>query len=195
VLAIAVAGSMGVEVGYLPGLAMRRIAELYPGEGKTDARDAFVIADAARTLPHTLRRVGPDEETVTALGVLAGYDADLAADLKWLYTRAGCPTCKSSGTRYPSTRSAGHIAEYLVEARPPRPTLTEVWFSPLRCRRHLRRRSPPVRDHPSVAGRGRHHGRPARQRQGREGASAITADSALGAVHRMEWIWAPLTYR
>jgi hypothetical protein len=24
---------MGVEVGYLSGLAMRRIAELYPGEG------------------------------------------------------------------------------------------------------------------------------------------------------------------
>ena len=68
-LAIAVARSMGVEVGYLPGLAMRRIADLYPGEGKTDARDAFVIADAARTLPHALRRVGPDEQTVVALGV------------------------------------------------------------------------------------------------------------------------------
>jgi len=46
-LAIAVARSMGVQIGYLPGLAMRRIADLYPGEGKTDARDAFVIADAA----------------------------------------------------------------------------------------------------------------------------------------------------
>jgi hypothetical protein len=67
-LAIAVARSMGVEVGYPPGLAMRRIADLYPGEGKTDARDAFVIADAARTLPHALRRVGPDEQTLTALG-------------------------------------------------------------------------------------------------------------------------------
>jgi transposase len=79
-LAIAVARSMGIEVGYLPGLAMRRIADLYPGEGKTDARDAFVIADAARTLPHALRRVGPDEQAVTALGVLAGYDADLAQE-------------------------------------------------------------------------------------------------------------------
>jgi Transposase len=45
-LAIAMARSMNVEVGYLPGMAMRRIADLYPGEGKTDARDAFVIADA-----------------------------------------------------------------------------------------------------------------------------------------------------
>jgi transposase len=73
--------------GYLPGLAMRRIADLYPGEGKTDARDAFVIADAARTLPHALRRVGADEQTVTALGVLAGYDADLAAEATRLTNR------------------------------------------------------------------------------------------------------------
>jgi transposase len=53
-LPIAVARSLGIEVAYLPGLAMRRIADLHPGEGKTDARDAYVIADAARThAPHS----------------------------------------------------------------------------------------------------------------------------------------------
>jgi hypothetical protein len=54
-LAVAAARSLGIEVAYLPGLAMRRIADLHPGQGKTDARDAYVIADAARTMPHTLR--------------------------------------------------------------------------------------------------------------------------------------------
>ena len=39
-LAIAVARSRGIAVAYLPGLAMRRIADLYPGDAKTDARDA-----------------------------------------------------------------------------------------------------------------------------------------------------------
>jgi len=78
-LVIAVARSLGIDVGYLPGLAMRRIAELYPGEGKTDPRDAYIIADAARTMPHTLRRVGTEEETLAGLGVLVGYDDDLAA--------------------------------------------------------------------------------------------------------------------
>ena len=39
-LVIAVARALGIDVAYLPGLAMRRIADLYPGEGKTDARDA-----------------------------------------------------------------------------------------------------------------------------------------------------------
>lgn len=86
-LSIAVARSMGLDVGYLPGLAMRRIADLHPGEGKTDARDAYVIADAARTMPHTLRRVGTDDETLAGLTVLAGYDDDLAAQSTRLSNR------------------------------------------------------------------------------------------------------------
>jgi len=86
-LAIAAARSLKIDVGYLPGLAMRRIADLYPGEGKTDARDAFIIADAARTMPHTLRRVGTDDETLAGLSVLAGYDDDLAAQTTRLTNR------------------------------------------------------------------------------------------------------------
>ncbi|WP_146705229.1 IS110 family transposase, partial [Shigella flexneri] len=54
-LPVAVARSEGVLVGYLPGLAMRRIADLHAGEAKTDARNAAIIAEAARTLPHALR--------------------------------------------------------------------------------------------------------------------------------------------
>lgn len=86
-LAIAVARARGLAVAYLPGLAMRRIADLYPGETKTDARDAHVIADAARTLPHALRRVGPEEQTTVELSVLAGYDADLAQEATRLTNR------------------------------------------------------------------------------------------------------------
>ncbi|QJY50658.1 IS110 family transposase [Pseudonocardia broussonetiae] len=86
-LAVAVARSLGIEVAYLPGLAMRRIADLHPGQGKTDARDAYVIADAARTMPHTLRRVGTDDEILAELTVLAGYDDDLAAQSTRLINR------------------------------------------------------------------------------------------------------------
>jgi hypothetical protein len=86
-LPIAVARSLGIEVAYLPGLAMRRIADLHPGEGKTDARDAYIIADAARTMPHTLRRVGTDDDTLAELTVLAGYDDDLAAQSTRLTNR------------------------------------------------------------------------------------------------------------
>ncbi len=37
-------------MAYLPGLAMRRIADLHAGEAKTDARDAAIIAEVARSM-------------------------------------------------------------------------------------------------------------------------------------------------
>ncbi|MGO1561958.1 Mobile element protein [Actinomycetales bacterium JB111] len=77
-LPIAVARDVGCAVAYLPGLAMRKAADLYPGRAKTDARDAFIIADTARTMPHTLRSVDRDSEVLSALKVLAGFDEDLA---------------------------------------------------------------------------------------------------------------------
>ncbi|PZQ74863.1 MAG: IS110 family transposase, partial [Micrococcus luteus] len=71
----------GVEVAYLPGLAMRRIADLHPGSAKTDAKDAAIIAEAARTMPHTLRSIRVDEEQIAELAMLAGFDDDLAAQI------------------------------------------------------------------------------------------------------------------
>jgi transposase len=79
-LPLAVARDMGCPVAYLPGLAMRRIADLYPGEAKTDARDAFVIADAARVMPHTLRSVDLEDETIAELEMIVGFDDDLAGE-------------------------------------------------------------------------------------------------------------------
>lgn len=77
-LAVAVAQDMGICVGYLPGLSMRRIADLTPGNAKTDARDAAVIAEAARTMPHTLRALDASDEDAAALSMLTGFDLDLA---------------------------------------------------------------------------------------------------------------------
>ncbi len=79
-LPVAVARATGHQVAYLPGLAMRRIADLYPGRAKTDARDAYVIADAARSLPHTLRHVDVGDNTLAELEVLVGFDDDLAGE-------------------------------------------------------------------------------------------------------------------
>ena len=77
-LPVAVARAAGHQVASLPGLAMRRIADLYPCGAKTDARDAFIIADAARYLPHTLWPVGVGDETLAELNLLVGFDDDLA---------------------------------------------------------------------------------------------------------------------
>jgi len=86
-LPVAVARAAGHRVAYLPGLALRRIADLYPGRAKTDARDAFVIADAARTLPHTLRPVDVGDDALAELDVLVGFDDDLAGEATRLSNR------------------------------------------------------------------------------------------------------------
>ena len=79
-LPLTVARDAGCQVAYLPGLAMRRIADLYPGEAKTDSRDAAVIADAARTMPHTLRSLELADEITAELTMLVGFDQDLAGE-------------------------------------------------------------------------------------------------------------------
>ncbi|WP_331723809.1 IS110 family transposase (plasmid) [Streptomyces avidinii] len=86
-LPLAVARDAGCRVAYLPGLTMRRIADLYPGESKTDARDAAIIADAARTMPHTLRELAPNDETVAELNMIVGFDDDLAGEVTRLKNR------------------------------------------------------------------------------------------------------------
>jgi transposase len=86
-LPLAVARDAGVEVGYLQGLAMRRIADLHPGETKTDARDAAIIAQAARSMPHALRSLRADDERTAELTMLAGFDEDLAQQVNQVSNR------------------------------------------------------------------------------------------------------------
>jgi transposase len=79
-LPLTVARDAGCKVAYLPGLPMRRIADLYPGEAKTDAKDAAVIADAARTMAHTLCSLELTDEITAELTVLVDFDQVLAAE-------------------------------------------------------------------------------------------------------------------
>ncbi|MGQ1798893.1 IS110 family transposase [Kocuria oceani] len=64
-LPVAVAQAMeAVVVAYLPGLAVRRIADMHPGTAKTDARDVLIIAEA----------VGKDFADAGHLASYAGID-------------------------------------------------------------------------------------------------------------------------
>ena len=109
-LAVAVAQDMGITVGYLPGLSMRRIADLTPGSAKTDPKDAAVIAGAARTMPHTLRAVSASDEDAAALSMLTGFDLDLARQvnqtanrIRGLYTQIH-PTLEAVVGPWPGAR-------------------------------------------------------------------------------------------
>lgn len=63
-----------------PDLAMRKAANLYPGQAKTDRRNAFIIADTSRTMPHTLRADGRNSEVLSVLKMLSGFDDDISRD-------------------------------------------------------------------------------------------------------------------
>ncbi|WP_035841563.1 IS110 family RNA-guided transposase [Kitasatospora azatica] len=64
---------------YIPGMAVNRASEGYRGDGKTDAKDAAIIADQARIRrdPQPLR---PGDELITELKVLTGHRRDLVDD-------------------------------------------------------------------------------------------------------------------
>jgi transposase len=65
----------------VPGLVMRRAADLYPGEAKTDRRDAYVIADTGRTRRKQVHWLDAGSDDLSdQLRVLNGFDVDLAAD-------------------------------------------------------------------------------------------------------------------
>jgi transposase len=67
------------QVLYLPGLAVERAREAYPGESKTDARDAYVIAEQAR-MRSDLARLVPGEDDLAELQLLLARRRDLVAD-------------------------------------------------------------------------------------------------------------------
>jgi transposase len=87
-LALAVAARRGTPVAYVPGLVMRRAADLYPGEAKTDRRDAYVLADTGRTRRKQVHWLDAgSDELLAALRVLNGFDIDLAAGQTRLVSR------------------------------------------------------------------------------------------------------------
>jgi len=69
----------GQQLVYIPGLAVSRASAGYKGTGKTDAKDATVIADQAR-MRRDLTVLRPDDEHAIELRVLTNRRADINAD-------------------------------------------------------------------------------------------------------------------
>lgn len=69
----------GERLVYIPGLAVNRASAGYRGMGKTDAKDATVIADQAR-MRRDLTVIQPGDELAVELRVLTDRRGDLSAD-------------------------------------------------------------------------------------------------------------------
>lgn len=78
-LMIAVLLNHGQNLLYIPGRVINRASEGYRGDGKTDAKDAAIIADQAR-IRRDLMPLRPDDELVTELKVLTGRRRDMVDD-------------------------------------------------------------------------------------------------------------------
>ncbi|GAA4263437.1 IS110 family RNA-guided transposase [Dactylosporangium darangshiense] len=78
-LAITFLLDRGQRVLFVPGVAVNRMSGAYRGEGKTDAKDAAVIADQAR-MRRDLRELHLDEPLIAELRMLTAHRADLAGD-------------------------------------------------------------------------------------------------------------------
>ncbi|MDQ0932148.1 IS110 family transposase [Streptomyces turgidiscabies] len=78
-LLIAVLVNHMQELLYIPGRMVNRASDAYRGEGKTDARDARVIADQAR-MRRDLQSIRPDDDTTIELRLQTSHRIDLVAD-------------------------------------------------------------------------------------------------------------------
>ncbi|CAM5705971.1 Transposase OS=Streptomyces canus OX=58343 GN=AQI96_37065 PE=4 SV=1 [Streptomyces canus] len=78
-LLISVLLNHGQHLVYIPGLAVNRASAGYRGMGKTDAKDATVIADQAR-MRRDLTVLRPDDEHAVDLRVLTNRRTDLVVD-------------------------------------------------------------------------------------------------------------------
>ena len=78
-LMLALLAQAGQALRYVPGRVVAAMSSAYAGEGKTDAKDAYVIADTAR-LRRDLAVVDQDTDLVRNLAMLTGHRADLVAD-------------------------------------------------------------------------------------------------------------------
>ncbi|HEY6649621.1 MAG TPA: IS110 family transposase [Mycobacterium sp.] len=78
-LLLALLARAGQPVRYASGRVVAAMSAAYAGEGKTDAKDAYVIAETAR-LRRDLSVIDTDTDLVRDLAVLTAHRADLVAD-------------------------------------------------------------------------------------------------------------------
>jgi transposase len=87
----------GERILHVPGIAVNRARDAYPGEAKSDSKDAHVIADQLRLRYSSLHEVCPRDETIAELRVLVAHRRDLLQD---------------------QTRRAARLREVLLEVFP-----------------------------------------------------------------------------
>ncbi|MGI5380483.1 IS110 family transposase [Streptomyces sp. CA-251387] len=85
-LLLALLAARGQQAVYVPGRTVNRMSGSYRGEAKTDARDAYVIADTAR-LRRDFTAIDVPAQLAADLSLLTAHRTDLIADRVRLLNR------------------------------------------------------------------------------------------------------------
>ena len=70
----------GERIFHVPGIAVNRARDAYPGEAKSDSKDAHVIADQLRLRRTSLHEVRARDESTAEMRVLVAHRRDLLQD-------------------------------------------------------------------------------------------------------------------
>ena len=143
VLVLGAAARKQLPVAYVRGAVMRRAAQLYPGEAKTDPKDARVLADFARRYADQLEAMPAGDQLIDRLQILTRLDADFALSAN----QTLCQLREALTVVSPGLDLA--IGKKLA-SRPGTRDLLERWATPTalkaagkaRVRSHMAKRSP-----------------------------------------------------
>lgn len=85
-LVVAVAKNMGIDVAHITPKSFKEIAETY-SEGKSDAKDAFIIADVSLNTPRLIEPVGDRDEVLVEIRILSSRRDDVVRERTQCYNR------------------------------------------------------------------------------------------------------------
>lgn len=132
-LLLALLAAQSQQAVYVPGRTVNRMSGSYRGEAKTDARDAYVIADTAR-LRRDFTSIKVPAQLAADLALLTAHRTDLIADRVRMLNRlrdmltgvfpawnepSTTPTTKARSSCSPATRPRQRYAATAEPASPP----------------------------------------------------------------------------
>lgn len=114
------------DILYIPGRTVHHASKIYRGEGKTNAKDAAVIAEQAR-MRTDLQPLHAGDEISTGLRLLTARHADKSADRVRAINR---PTAGNGCANVPKRHRARWLQESGTLLVPDEPTYqgTTAWF-------------------------------------------------------------------
>ena len=93
-LVVAVAEREGVDVAHIPPRKFKQVAETYD-EGKSDAKDAFIIADTSRSQPRNIVPVAARDDALAEVRVVSTARDDAVRERTRLYNRLHDLICQA----------------------------------------------------------------------------------------------------